>query len=266
MNIPEPKEHNPEPMTRDEFERLGRELEGCHFVASQAINAEEQKRANDRMLEIEELMFAAPFEYDGDGNLITPEPAQTPEPAGYWWCPNCKEEIGAYHVTYQEKHESCGHSVEWITPPTTESVEIGGKSVVEQECPYCNSELHSISARIAELERELQIERGESAESKSALEDQDEEVARLKAENEQLRAELAEARKDSERFKKLEGYWHLIHRAGPYMSGKNWVAKLEHYEKPTERLHCAALAQAVDAIVAVQDATAAAIDAAKSQP
>lgn len=37
---------------------------------------------------------------------------------GYWWCPNCKAEIGAYHVTYQECHEDCGHKVEWITPVT----------------------------------------------------------------------------------------------------------------------------------------------------
>lgn len=38
----------------------------------------------------------------------------TDEPNGYWWCPNCKEEIGAYHVTFQEQHEDCGHPVEWI--------------------------------------------------------------------------------------------------------------------------------------------------------
>ena len=35
---------------------------------------------------------------------------------GYWWCQNCKNEIGAYHVTNQELHEDCGHPAEWITP------------------------------------------------------------------------------------------------------------------------------------------------------
>jgi hypothetical protein len=39
-----------------------------------------------------------------------------PATDGYWWCQNCKNEIGAYHVTNQELHEDCGHPAEWITP------------------------------------------------------------------------------------------------------------------------------------------------------
>lgn len=46
------------------------------------------------------------------------EPTEPVAMEGYWWCPNCKAEIGAYHVTYQEYHEDCGHKVEWITPDT----------------------------------------------------------------------------------------------------------------------------------------------------
>jgi hypothetical protein len=33
---------------------------------------------------------------------------------GYWWCPNCREEVDSRNVTFQEKHENCGHSVDWI--------------------------------------------------------------------------------------------------------------------------------------------------------
>lgn len=29
----------------------------------------------------------------------------------YWYCPNCKEEVPGCHVTFNELHESCGHSV-----------------------------------------------------------------------------------------------------------------------------------------------------------
>ena len=46
------------------------------------------------------------------------EPTEPVATEGYWWCRNCKAEIGAYHVTYQECHEDCGHKVEWITPVT----------------------------------------------------------------------------------------------------------------------------------------------------
>ena len=38
---------------------------------------------------------------------------------GYWWCQNCKNKIGDYHVTNQELHEDCGHPAEWITPVYT---------------------------------------------------------------------------------------------------------------------------------------------------
>lgn len=32
----------------------------------------------------------------------------------YWWCPECKQEIAAQTVTFQECHEVCGHPAEWI--------------------------------------------------------------------------------------------------------------------------------------------------------
>lgn len=64
------------------------------------------------------------------------------EPVGYWWCQNCKEEVGSYHVTYQEKHESCGHTVEWIDP--VESV---------SELTALREKLAERDARIAEISK-----------------------------------------------------------------------------------------------------------------
>jgi hypothetical protein len=29
----------------------------------------------------------------------------------FWWCPNCKREVGGTHVTFEENHESCGTRV-----------------------------------------------------------------------------------------------------------------------------------------------------------
>ena len=34
---------------------------------------------------------------------------------GYWWCPSCKQEMGWERVTYEEKCDTCGHAVCWIT-------------------------------------------------------------------------------------------------------------------------------------------------------
>lgn len=39
---------------------------------------------------------------------------------GYWWCPHCSEEVGVWHVTYQEFHEACGRPVEWVAYSPTE--------------------------------------------------------------------------------------------------------------------------------------------------
>ena len=36
---------------------------------------------------------------------------------GAWWCPNCKEEIDSSRVTYGERHDLCGCSVEWLEEP-----------------------------------------------------------------------------------------------------------------------------------------------------
>jgi len=33
---------------------------------------------------------------------------------GYWWCQECRQEVGAAFVTH--KHDTCGHTVEWIIP------------------------------------------------------------------------------------------------------------------------------------------------------
>lgn len=40
----------------------------------------------------------------------------TQEQEGYWWCAECREEVDAACVTYQEKHEACGHPVTWVEP------------------------------------------------------------------------------------------------------------------------------------------------------
>ncbi len=36
--------------------------------------------------------------------------------SGYWWCPRCKDPVDGNQVTYEECHELCGHTVQWITP------------------------------------------------------------------------------------------------------------------------------------------------------
>jgi hypothetical protein len=33
---------------------------------------------------------------------------------GYWWCDVCLKEVHAACVTYEEKHDGCGHPVIWI--------------------------------------------------------------------------------------------------------------------------------------------------------
>lgn len=35
---------------------------------------------------------------------------------GYWYCPECREEVGGYNVTYQELHDACGRAVIWKDP------------------------------------------------------------------------------------------------------------------------------------------------------
>jgi hypothetical protein len=35
---------------------------------------------------------------------------------GYWYCPNCKEEVSPETVTFQELHDLCGHPVRFIEP------------------------------------------------------------------------------------------------------------------------------------------------------
>ena len=33
----------------------------------------------------------------------------------FWYCFECDEEVCSENVTYSEKHDRCGSSVEWIT-------------------------------------------------------------------------------------------------------------------------------------------------------
>ena len=38
---------------------------------------------------------------------------------GYWWCPECKDPVDAYHATYEECHDKCGRYLVWkdeLTP------------------------------------------------------------------------------------------------------------------------------------------------------
>lgn len=41
-----------------------------------------------------------------------------PAHSGYWYCPNCQEEIDSSRVTFQELHDACGHPASWIEPKT----------------------------------------------------------------------------------------------------------------------------------------------------
>lgn len=46
------------------------------------------------------------------------------EEHGYWWCPECLEEVDSSRVTYTECHDSCGREVVWKDPlpPVNEDV------------------------------------------------------------------------------------------------------------------------------------------------
>jgi hypothetical protein len=35
---------------------------------------------------------------------------------GYWWCPECEEEVASTRVTNQECHDTCGRHVVWKEP------------------------------------------------------------------------------------------------------------------------------------------------------
>jgi hypothetical protein len=45
------------------------------------------------------------------GEMVKLEPGD-----GYWYCFHCHDEVSCGNVTYQEKHNRCGHPVEWIEP------------------------------------------------------------------------------------------------------------------------------------------------------
>jgi len=71
----------PEP-TFEQFQKWGKELEGCLYVSSASDDREEIAKADARALELEKLIESAPFEYDGDGNPIAPAQSYAaPEPA-----------------------------------------------------------------------------------------------------------------------------------------------------------------------------------------
>lgn len=57
-------------MTKERYDELATEWLAATRVANDPVDREECARANDRLEEIERLMDAAPWEYDGDGNLV----------------------------------------------------------------------------------------------------------------------------------------------------------------------------------------------------
>ena len=87
--------------------------------------------------------------------------------AGYWWCENCKEEVGGYHVTSSEMHEVCGHPV----------------VVIE-----AGDQLDMMRTQLAAREAELAQAQGEIARLKRVACEQ--EVAIDAAEKRALKAEL----------------------------------------------------------------------------
>ena len=50
---------------------------------------------------------------DDDIEYVLATPPQSPEAKqySYWWCHNCKTEVDNTNVTFEEKHDSCGHPV-----------------------------------------------------------------------------------------------------------------------------------------------------------
>ena len=45
---------------------------------------------------------------------VYPEEVESATPnTPYWWCPECGCEVDATRVTCDERHDVCGHPVEW---------------------------------------------------------------------------------------------------------------------------------------------------------
>ena len=74
----------------------------------------------------------------------------------YWWCPNCREEVDWYHVTYQEQHEACGHLVESISITPEKQERLAELEAELTKVKECNMALHKMMmAKQDLLEAEL---------------------------------------------------------------------------------------------------------------
>lgn len=54
--------------------------------------------------------------YAEDNQNPDPAPSEQGEELGYWWCPECEEEVDSHRVTFQECHDTCGRHVIWKEP------------------------------------------------------------------------------------------------------------------------------------------------------
>jgi len=64
---------------------------------------------------------------------------------GYWWCPQCKEEVIPERVTHQGYHDSCGSRVDWKGPiPSKQSVPAGLVERLREQikCAISNMDLY----------------------------------------------------------------------------------------------------------------------------
>jgi hypothetical protein len=93
-----------------------------------------------------------------ESTLTIPQPEASE--TGYWWCPECRREVDARNVTFEEAHDTCGRYVVWKEPlhPEASDREIAEKivAIVQSKEGYesqAEDELTNLAATIRADER-----------------------------------------------------------------------------------------------------------------
>ncbi len=73
------------------------------------------------------------------------------KPTGDWWCANCKRALDGSHVTFEERCDECGHSVEWCIDLASKDAEIAALSEKLAAADASATELGDAYLRLREL-------------------------------------------------------------------------------------------------------------------
>jgi hypothetical protein len=57
-------------ISKEEFAQMAAEISACHRAANDPVDAEECRRANARLLELERAMDATAWEFDEEGDVV----------------------------------------------------------------------------------------------------------------------------------------------------------------------------------------------------